>query len=248
MRVKSLFITVPSMLERSAIPAVPPICNTAHGCTSERRETRNQLQLSGDFITSPLSSSSSNLEKLSTPVLLGNHTNDDSRKVEMRPNMHGRIRDAFKWTSSRPPIQVDDSDLLLYDIFLLVNLSLSISFWVVHRMQIGYIGLAFNEGCLLALCWVGAGLWNGVFLHSAVDGHYRSSDDRAGPKAACLLALSTFVGSINLRLLFALIVAAAEHRPIGAIGGEQLMPLELGFGMMLMTSWRALHSFLTPRA
>jgi len=147
----------------------------------------------------------------------------------------------------RPPVQVEDQDVMLFDVFLLVNLSLSISFWVVHRMDLSYVGSAFNEGCLLSVCWLVAGLWNGVFLNSAVDGHYGSTDERGGPKAAGLLALNTFVGTINLRLLFALMVAVLGHRHVGGIGGEEFMPLELGCGLILMTSWRALHSSVTPR-
>ena len=34
-----------------------------------------------------------------------------------------------------PPVQGDDINLLLYDVFLIVNLSASISFWVTHRLD-----------------------------------------------------------------------------------------------------------------
>jgi hypothetical protein len=163
--------------------------------------------------------------------------------------------------SRLPPFRIEDWNLLLYDIFLIVNLSVSISFWVIHRYDVTYIGRALNEGCLLSILWIGAGLWNGSFLYSSVDGHYpppfitnrranRSSNhtnnsvetNQGGPMAAGLLAFHTFINTINLRLLFALIVAVVEHRPALSSGTELLVPLELGYGLILMILWRALHS------
>jgi hypothetical protein len=147
----------------------------------------------------------------------------------------------------RPPPQVEDVDVLFYDIFLIINLTVSISFWVVHRMDFSYLGAAFNEGCLMCLLWIGSGLSTGAFLNSAVDGHFGSSSERGGPKAAAMLALHTFLNAINLRLLFALAVAVVQHRPVGIAVGEQLMPLELGFGLCLMMFWRLVHSSFVPR-
>jgi|UniRef100_A0A8J9X703 hypothetical protein len=181
------------------------------------------------------------------------HRRDESRDDHDPTPAAGWIRwlDAVRRETSRarklPPLQVEDLNLLFYDIFLILNLVVSISFWVVHRMQLEFIGLAFNEGCLVCLLWIAAGLYSGAFLDSAVDGHYGSADERGGPKAAGLLGFQTFVNTINLRLLFALVVALAEHRPVGAVGGEQLMPLEIGFGLILMSGWRALHSSFVPR-
>ena len=146
-----------------------------------------------------------------------------------------------------PPFQVEDTSLLFYDVFLLLNLSLSISFWAVHRMSVDYIGSAVSEGSLFCLLWIAAGLVNGAFLYSAVDGHYRSGDERGGPKAAGLLGLQTFIGASNLRILVALVMAFGEHRKVGTLAGEQLIPLEIVFGLMLMSMWRALHSTYTPR-
>jgi hypothetical protein len=139
--------------------------------------------------------------------------------------------------------------VLLYDIFLLLNLVTSISFWVIHRMQLAWIGMAVSEGCLLSLCWVAAGLYTGAFLGSAVDGHYGSSDEaRGGPKGAAGLAASTFLNTINLRLLVALVLAVFQHRPVDVVSGpEALLPLELGLGWVLMPAWRWLHSSYTPR-
>ena len=146
-----------------------------------------------------------------------------------------------------PPMQIEDMNVLFYDVFLLLNLVVSISFWVTHRMSLEYIPSAFSEGCLLSILWIGAGLYHGSFLMSSVDGHYGSVDERGGPKAAAALALNTFVNAINLRLVFALAVAFFQHRQVGTDPAEQLLPLEIGFGLILMTSWRALHSYITPR-
>ena len=152
-------------------------------------------------------------------------------------------------TGGGPPLQVDDTNLLLYDVFLLVNLSASISFWVVHRLNFLYIAESLNEGALLCICWILAGLANGAFLYSAVDGHWDPSGkdaDKGGPKAAGLLGLSTFVGTSSIRIIIALAVAVVQHRPVGS-GGEALIPLEIPVGLILMSSWRALHSAYTPR-
>ena len=146
-----------------------------------------------------------------------------------------------------PPLQVEDTSLLFYDVFLILNLSLSISFWVVHRMSFDFIGSAVSEGSLFSLLWIAAGLYNGAFLYSAVDGHYGSADEKGGPKAAGMLGLHTFIGACNLRVVIALLDAILEHRKVGEIAGEQLIPLEIAFGLVLMSMWRALHSSYTPR-
>lgn len=155
--------------------------------------------------------------------------------------------EVFRQPRKIPPIQVDDSSLLLYDIFLIINLTVSISFWVTHRLDFSYITPAFSEGCLISIFWVISGLYHGIFLQSAIDGHYSSTDERGGPKAAAALALNTYVNAVNLRLLFALVCAIAQHRHVGSGIGEELLPSEIGFGLLLMTSWRALHSSITPR-
>ena len=172
-----------------------------------------------------------------------------------------------------PPIQIDDTNLLLYDVFLLLNLVVSISFWVVHRMQLDFIALAFNEGCLLSILWIMAGLYHGAFLDSAKDGHQRPAyyigeDDeteeeskqattkpfwelppltQGGPSAAGLLAVNTFINTISLRLIVALVVAVVQHRPVFDDPLEQLIPYEVGFGLVLMSVWRTIHSAYTPR-
>ncbi len=158
-----------------------------------------------------------------------------------------------KWQGSKesssfqlPPLIVEDQPLLLYDIFLLINLSLSISFWVVHRLSFEHIATALSEGSLLCIIWIISGLYHGSFLYSSVDGHYRNSEE-GGPKSAGMLALSTFITTANIRIVVALVMALIEHRPVGTTDGELLMPLEITSGILLMSSWRALHSYSTPR-
>uniref|UniRef100_A0A7S4MZ87 Uncharacterized protein n=1 Tax=Odontella aurita TaxID=265563 RepID=A0A7S4MZ87_9STRA len=162
-----------------------------------------------------------------------------------------------------PPFIVEDSNLLFYDVALLLNLSLSISFWVVHRMSFVHVGTALSEGSLLCIVWILAGLYNGAFLRSAVDGHRGGgvggggggADDDApidglgdgGPKAAAVLGFNTFMWACNLRIVAALIQAVWDHRPVGTTDGEMLIPLEIAVGLVLMSSWRALHSYYTPR-
>lgn len=149
-----------------------------------------------------------------------------------------------------PPVQVDDFGVMLYDIFLIVNLSLSISFWVTHRLDFSFITYAFNEGCLFSILWIASGLYHGSFLYSAMDGHYPLDDEksRGGPSAAAALAFNTYINAINLRLVSALIGAVIQHRKVGEGSPmEELIPLEIGCGLVLMTMWRAVHSQVTPR-
>lgn len=146
-----------------------------------------------------------------------------------------------------PPFIVEDTSVLFYDVFLLINLSLSISFWVVHRMEFDHIGNALSEGSLLSILWIISGLYRGAFLMSAVDGHYGSDSEKGGPKAAGMLGLSTFLTTANIRIVIALVMAHIEHRPVGSVDGEMLMPLEIVSGILLMSLWRALHSYHTPR-
>jgi hypothetical protein len=151
------------------------------------------------------------------------------------------------FTKKLPPFIVEDTSVLFYDVFLLINLSLSISFWVVHRMSVEHIGTALSEGSLLCILWIVSGLFRGAFLMSAVDGHHGSDSEKGGPKAAGMLGLSTFLTAANIRIVIALIMAHIEHRPVGTVDGEMLMSLEIVSGILLMSFWRALHSYYTPR-
>lgn len=73
--------------------------------------------------------------------------------------------------SKLPPFDIEDWDVLFYDIFLIINLVISISYYVIYRYNVNYIPIAFNEGCIMSFCWIIAGLFNGSFLYSAIDGH-----------------------------------------------------------------------------
>mmetsp|Transcript_15214 Transcript_15214/g.36517 ORF Transcript_15214/g.36517 Transcript_15214/m.36517 type:complete len:278 (+) Transcript_15214:164-997(+) len=180
---------------------------------------------------------------------------DDAASASLDRAKNDEIHPSALWETligNGPPLDVDDANLLLYDAFLIMNLSASISFFVVHRLDLIYVPLSLNEGALLSMCWIVAGLANGAFLSSAVDGHYDPAGaeyaEKGGPRAAGLLALSTFVTTSSLRILIALVAAVANHRQVGVVGsGEELIPLEILFGLVLMSAWRTLHSANTPR-
>jgi len=146
-----------------------------------------------------------------------------------------------------PPFLVEDTPLLFYDVLLILNLTASISFWVVHRMSFDYIGAAVGEGSLMCILWIICGLYNGAFLSSAVDGHYGSLDERGGPVAAGRLGFNTFINTSSLRVLLALVTAVTENRKVGLAPGEDLILMEISFGILLMSAWRFLHSSNTPR-
>ena len=114
-------------------------------------------------------------------------------------------------------------------------------------MNFDFIGSAVSEGSLVCILWIAAGLYNGAFLYSAVDGHYGSTDERGGPRAAGMLGLHTFMSAASMRVILALVMAVLEHRKVGVVAGEQLIPLEIAFGLLLMSMWRALHSSFVPR-
>eukprot|EP00536_Pseudo-nitzschia_multiseries_P002031 jgi/Psemu1/301182/fgenesh1_kg.27_\ len=191
------------------------------------------------------------------PLLSSPEKNNDGES-EDAPSIVRRMFDEIPfvhlfYTEGRkklPPVQIEDFGVMLYDVFLIVNLSLSISFWVTHRMDFTFIPYAFNEGCLFSILWIASGLYHGSFLYSAMDGHFPLDDEkgRGGPQAAAALAFNTYINAVNLRLVSALIGAWLEHRKVGE-GSlmEELIPLEIGCGIVLMTFWRALHSQVTPR-
>jgi len=145
-----------------------------------------------------------------------------------------------------PPMQIEDTTVVLYDVFLLTNLAVSISFCVCHRMSLEYISPAVSEGALLSILWIVSGLYYGTFLGSAINGHSGMDDmeqtPNRGPIAAGTLALSTFVTTSSLRIIVALAASFIEHRPVGVAPGEELIPLEIGFGLVLMSAWRYLWS------
>lgn len=193
----------------------------------------------------------------------------DSTKSPLQQALEGFTIGLFRKDGFEklPPLRFEDLNLLFYDVFLIVNLSLSISFWVTHRLNPSYLGIALNEGCIFSLCWMlsgmcfefshsfmkfhhsnkpanhGTGLYHGAFLLSSVNGN----SEAGGPKEAFALGLNTQIGAINIRLLFALVSAALHHREVGMMPIEGLIPLEVGCGVVLMSMWRALHSYAAPR-
>lgn len=184
-----------------------------------------------------------------------NSENGNDRTAENggseKNSLHSILRKFVPQFKRPPPLQIEDTSVLFYDVFLIINLSLSISFWVVHRLSFSDIVPAFSEGSLLCILWVIAGLWNGAFLYSAVDGHYDTSkvenEGKGGPVYAAILGLSTMVTTSSLRILVALAMGIVEHREVGFHNGEELIPLEIAFGLLLMPVWRMLHSSYSIR-
>ena len=189
----------------------------------------------------------SSRDREDTPLRdLSTHNMDDGDGRNSPSILESIQQEAAKYRRL-PPIHIEDNSLLWFDLFLLVTVSTAASLGVVHRTDVAYLGSGFNEGCLMSICWLIAGLYNGAFLWGAVDGHYGSADPRGGPKAAGMLGFHTYIGAVNLRLLFALLVAIMQHRTVGSVGGELLIPPEMGAGVAIMSAWRYLHSLYTPR-
>lgn len=189
-----------------------------------------------------------NIKNNDIPILFqadqANDDNNNNEKDDMNNNdglsVTARIRSIFNQLSlprKLPPIQIEDTNLLFYDLFLIINLAVSISYWVIHRMDIGYIGAAFNEGCLMSIAWIVGGIPTGAFSYYGT----------GTPKGAGIVAAITYVNAINIRLLVSLLIAVNEHRPVGTVIGEQIMTLEIGFGLLLMVLWRILYSSIISR-
>jgi hypothetical protein len=84
------------------------------------------------------------------PTTVGKHGDESDESVLSKFLSFLRINeDEYK---KPPPFQVEDTSLLFYDVFLILNLSLSISFWAVHRMSFDYIGSAVSEGSSKGWC------------------------------------------------------------------------------------------------
>lgn len=246
----------------------PTTSNCNPYCRGKRR-LRQDGHISNRSWSSSLASSFSSDEDraddLDLPINGDNKLKDDGTQMDQQskdgfgvPPILQRMFDEIPFIhlffsegrKKLPPVQVDDFGVLLYDVFLIVNLSASISFWVTHRMDLMYIPSAVSEGCLFSILWIASGLYHGSFLYSAMDGHFPLDDEegRGGPKAAAALAFNTFINAINLRLVSALIGAWLQHRKVGEGSPmEELIPLEIACGLVLMTMWRALHSQVTPR-
>lgn len=140
---------------------------------------------------------------------------------------------------------VEDTQVLFYDVFLLLNLSVSVSFWVIHRGDpFPYIANSLSEGALLSILWISAGLANGMFLY---EGYESKTNGNYEPKSVGMQALNSFVSVCNMRIILALIKAVLGHRHVGDIDEELLVPLELGGGIVMMSFWRMLYSTYVTR-
>ena len=242
-----LILLIACLCNHQAAVAFQPASTNQRGVKqmTTHRHFAHQLNYRNDSQDDNLIETNMELEE-ADPSNVNGDTKPSIPKEDLQVNLLDIFlpKDGFQ---KLPPLRFEDMNLLFYDVFLLINLSLSISFWVTHRMNFAYLPSALNEGCIFSVFWIISGLYNGAFLMSAVDGHYGSTDERSGPKAAAALGLNTYVNAINLRLLFALLSAVLHHRQVGGDPIEEIIPLEIGCGIFLMTMWRGLHSYVTPR-
>ena len=195
-----------------------------------------------------------NDEDLASVVRKGNNNSNSNNNNKNTGIGNGGFRSALMsylgFMSDRenwkvPPLRIDDEGLLLCDIFLLLNLTGSISFWIVHRMSFDYILPALSEGSLICILWFVAGWFRGAFINPEALDNGDSESDTSGPNAAGLMGLNTFIDTSILRVTLALILAVLQHRQVGSVPGEDLMLLEISFGLVQMSLWRALHSVYT---
>ena len=103
------------------------------------------------------------------------------------------------------------------------------------------------EGAMYYLMSLGLYLY---FLYICAQSMIPSKRDRwmyATIMMSLQFVLTTFFGVNGYEgwLLFAFVIAVSEHRPAIEGIGEDLIPLELAFGLMLMPAWRMLHSNLS---
>ena len=73
-------------------------------------------------------------------------TEEDEPTIPSLTTIPSTLWSMLTGNGGRPPIQVDDTNVLFYDVLLLLNLSVSISFGVTHRMNLSYISSALDEG------------------------------------------------------------------------------------------------------
>eukprot|EP00588_Corethron_pennatum_P030969 CAMPEP_0194337682 /NCGR_PEP_ID=MMETSP0171-20130528/77103_1 /TAXON_ID=218684 /ORGANISM="Corethron pennatum, Strain L29A3" /LENGTH=242 /DNA_ID=CAMNT_0039101547 /DNA_START=171 /DNA_END=899 /DNA_ORIENTATION=+ len=183
--------------------------------------------------------------KFSSEVEFENRFNMKNEDPDGQDEEEKGLSAYFSKYKKMPPLIVDDPTLVLYDVLLLVNLSFATSTWVVHRPSfsvsdellgasepVAHIASAVNEGCLLAILWVIAGLFNGRVFRNVGD----------EPEIAAWEALNVFLTTTSLRLIVALAVAFIEHRPVGASDGESLIAIEVAFGFVMMAIWRYVYS------
>jgi hypothetical protein len=180
----------------------------------------------------------------------------------------GTIRKGSLVFLPNPADRIQDVQLLLFDVFLILNLTLSASFWVVYRLDVAKtMTVALNEGCVFAFCWIVAGVFNDAFRseESSIDVSTaslpRKGDEGLTQNPYLTTAINTFLTASVLRLVLALFALAASSASSEAatlfdaspkltssfLGvhdsqSAKLIPLEFGLGAILMTTWRMIHA------
>ena len=187
-------------------------------------------------------------------------TNKTANQKDLSPQEKNELF-SFVTMSNR----VGDVQLLLLDVVLLLNLALSASFWVVYRLDVmKTLTVALNEGCLLAVCWIVAGIYHDSFSFGV--GESKETLDKE--RTAGLLGLRTFATASYIRLGIALLgllfhqnlawlpfgdTSGFDGAAVELLGGGddakawKLISLELSVGVVLMSIWRVLHSQFVQR-
>ena len=122
--------------------------------------------------------------------------------------------------------------LILYDTFLLLNLSVSISLWVSHSISAfpPFAGLSssLGYGSVLTSCWIAAAVYND-FYHPPNAKDEENAAQRAG---------ATWVSMSTLLLVWEFAKALPGLEPVG----NEYVFQELGFSLVLMTCWRLIYA------
>jgi len=138
---------------------------------------------------------------------LNNLNTKKKSKQESDEKISGFSLEKRKLFIPNPTDRIQDVQLLLFDVFLLLNLTLSASFWVVYRLDVAKtMTVALNEGCIFVICWIISGVLNDAFRIKVSS--LRDSDEKVSPELKT--AINTFMLASVLRLGLALLAWATS--------------------------------------
>ncbi|GMI30930.1 hypothetical protein TrCOL_g7265 [Triparma columacea] len=137
------------------------------------------------------------------------------------------------FVSSRPPFNAEfATPLILYDVFLLLNLSISIKLWLYHSVSLTppFTGLtqAFASGSRLSVSWVTACLISNFY-------HPPNCFDTSN---IIKRSMSASVTTASILLSFELIQSVFEATQ----AGDTYVAQEIAMGTVLMVIWRLAFS------
>uniref|UniRef100_A0A7S2QVV8 Uncharacterized protein n=1 Tax=Triparma pacifica TaxID=91992 RepID=A0A7S2QVV8_9STRA len=205
----------------------------------------NHYGIKQRFITSPIRPSTSLSTKATPDSEPTNDKDDDSSKSNnslfqlITDTISNSINNSIDNSSlrrnitNRPPLNLDFAlPLIIYDVFLLMNLSISLNLWVYHSISLlpPFTGLnsAFVEGSRLSVCWE---------ISSISSSFYHPPNVKSEP---AIRAATAYTTATALLLTEELARAAMDN----GIAGNLFLAQEIGFGGLLMVVWRTMHSEL----